>query len=183
MCRRSPRRSRMSSRSSVPSGRMSSWSRPSFRVDVRPGSTSDGSRRSRTALTGVAARTGAILIDTDLHPSLPDRPNWGEDLVAPQQPRTPLPRLSGRRGALGASRRRARCPRCGAARERADQRGPVVAASCSPVGVGVACTDAQQETGEWRSTTTTSTSGAPQYAVTSPRDDPRVGSLNRESVA
>ena len=34
-----------------------------------------------TALTGVAARTGAILIDTDLHPSLGDRPNWGEDLV------------------------------------------------------------------------------------------------------
>lgn len=34
-----------------------------------------------TALAGVAARTGAILIDTDLHPSLPDRPNWGEDLV------------------------------------------------------------------------------------------------------
>lgn len=34
-----------------------------------------------TALTGVAARTGAILIDTDLHPTLPDRPNWGEDLV------------------------------------------------------------------------------------------------------
>lgn len=34
-----------------------------------------------TALTGIAARTGAILIDTDLHPSLPDRPNWGEDLV------------------------------------------------------------------------------------------------------
>ncbi|WP_341942381.1 GDSL-type esterase/lipase family protein [Microbacterium sp. LWH10-1.2] len=34
-----------------------------------------------TALSGVAARTGAILIDTDLHPSLRDRPNWGEDLV------------------------------------------------------------------------------------------------------
>jgi phosphatidylinositol alpha 1,6-mannosyltransferase len=34
-----------------------------------------------TALAGVAARTGAILIDTDLHPSLPERPNWGEDLV------------------------------------------------------------------------------------------------------
>jgi phosphatidylinositol alpha 1,6-mannosyltransferase len=34
-----------------------------------------------TALAGVAARTGAILIDTDLHPALPDRPNWGEDLV------------------------------------------------------------------------------------------------------
>ncbi|WP_231880219.1 GDSL-type esterase/lipase family protein [Microbacterium sp. H83] len=34
-----------------------------------------------TALTGVAARTGAILIDTDMHPTLPDRPNWGEDLV------------------------------------------------------------------------------------------------------
>ncbi|WP_314422125.1 GDSL-type esterase/lipase family protein [uncultured Microbacterium sp.] len=32
-------------------------------------------------LAGVAARTGAILIDTDLYPSLPDRPNWGEDLV------------------------------------------------------------------------------------------------------
>ncbi|WP_334147413.1 GDSL-type esterase/lipase family protein [Microbacterium sp.] len=34
-----------------------------------------------TALAGVAARTGAILIDTDLHPTLRDRPNWGEDLV------------------------------------------------------------------------------------------------------
>ncbi|WP_447912610.1 GDSL-type esterase/lipase family protein [Microbacterium phyllosphaerae] len=34
-----------------------------------------------TALAGIAARTGAILIDTDLHPSLPDRSNWGEDLV------------------------------------------------------------------------------------------------------
>ena len=34
-----------------------------------------------TALAGVAARTGAILIDTDVHPTLPDRPNWGEDLV------------------------------------------------------------------------------------------------------
>ncbi len=34
-----------------------------------------------TALTGIAARTGAILIDTDLHPALAERPNWGEDLV------------------------------------------------------------------------------------------------------
>jgi phosphatidylinositol alpha 1,6-mannosyltransferase len=34
-----------------------------------------------TALAGIAARTGAILIDTDLHPTLPDRTNWGEDLV------------------------------------------------------------------------------------------------------
>ncbi|MFY9712406.1 MAG: GDSL-type esterase/lipase family protein [Microbacterium sp.] len=34
-----------------------------------------------TLLTGIAARTGAILIDTDLHPTLGDRPNWGEDLV------------------------------------------------------------------------------------------------------
>jgi phosphatidylinositol alpha 1,6-mannosyltransferase len=34
-----------------------------------------------TALAGIAARTGAILMDTDLHPSLADRPNWGEDLV------------------------------------------------------------------------------------------------------
>ena len=34
-----------------------------------------------TALAGVAARTGAILIDTDLHPSLRERANWGEDLV------------------------------------------------------------------------------------------------------
>lgn len=34
-----------------------------------------------TALAGIATRTGAILIDTDLHPTLPDRPNWGEDLV------------------------------------------------------------------------------------------------------
>ncbi|WP_061015458.1 GDSL-type esterase/lipase family protein [Microbacterium sp. CCH5-D1] len=34
-----------------------------------------------TALSGIAARTGAILIDTDLHPSLAERANWGEDLV------------------------------------------------------------------------------------------------------
>ncbi|MBP3978161.1 GDSL-type esterase/lipase family protein [Microbacterium sp. BLY] len=34
-----------------------------------------------TALTGVAARTGAILIDTDLHPALAERQHWGEDLV------------------------------------------------------------------------------------------------------
>lgn len=34
-----------------------------------------------TALAGIASRTGAILIDTDLYPSLPDRPNWAEDLV------------------------------------------------------------------------------------------------------
>ncbi|MEV4667077.1 GDSL-type esterase/lipase family protein [Microbacterium sp. LWO12-1.2] len=34
-----------------------------------------------TALAGIAARTGAILIDTDLHPTLGDRPHWGEDLV------------------------------------------------------------------------------------------------------
>ena len=34
-----------------------------------------------TAVAGVAARTGAILIDTDMHPTLPDRPNWGDDLV------------------------------------------------------------------------------------------------------
>ena len=34
-----------------------------------------------TALGGVAARTGAILIDTDLHPTLRERENWGEDLV------------------------------------------------------------------------------------------------------
>lgn len=34
-----------------------------------------------TALTGIAARTGALLIDTDLHPALAERPNWGEDLV------------------------------------------------------------------------------------------------------
>lgn len=34
-----------------------------------------------TALTGIAARTGALLIDTDLHPELAERPNWGEDLV------------------------------------------------------------------------------------------------------
>ncbi|WP_260857461.1 GDSL-type esterase/lipase family protein [Microbacterium sp. 1.5R] len=34
-----------------------------------------------TAMAGVAARTGAILIDTDMHPTLPDRSNWGEDLV------------------------------------------------------------------------------------------------------
>lgn len=34
-----------------------------------------------TALAGIATRTGAILIDTDLHPALGDRPHWGEDLV------------------------------------------------------------------------------------------------------
>lgn len=34
-----------------------------------------------TALAGVATRTGAILIDTDVYPALPDRENWGEDLV------------------------------------------------------------------------------------------------------
>ncbi|MGM1016010.1 MAG: GDSL-type esterase/lipase family protein [Actinomycetota bacterium] len=32
-------------------------------------------------LAEIAERTGAILIDTDLHPTLADRPNWGEDLV------------------------------------------------------------------------------------------------------
>lgn len=32
-------------------------------------------------LAGVAERTGAMLIDTDLHPELSSRPNWGEDLV------------------------------------------------------------------------------------------------------
>lgn len=32
-------------------------------------------------LSRIAARTGAILIDTDLHPDLGDRPHWGEDLV------------------------------------------------------------------------------------------------------
>ncbi|KJL18452.1 GDP-mannose-dependent alpha-mannosyltransferase [Microbacterium oxydans] len=34
-----------------------------------------------TALSGIALRTGAVLIDTDLHPALAERPNWGEDLV------------------------------------------------------------------------------------------------------
>jgi phosphatidylinositol alpha 1,6-mannosyltransferase len=34
-----------------------------------------------TALAGVAARTGAMLIDTDLHPVLSEREHWGEDLV------------------------------------------------------------------------------------------------------
>lgn len=34
-----------------------------------------------TALAGVAARTGAVLIDTDLHPALREREHWGEDLV------------------------------------------------------------------------------------------------------
>ena len=33
------------------------------------------------ALAGIAERTGAMLLDTDLHPSLADRSNWGEDLV------------------------------------------------------------------------------------------------------
>ncbi|WP_235201433.1 GDSL-type esterase/lipase family protein [Microbacterium sp. CH12i] len=32
-------------------------------------------------LVGIAERTGAMLLDTDLHPSLASRPNWGEDLV------------------------------------------------------------------------------------------------------
>jgi len=32
-------------------------------------------------LAETAARHGAILLDTDLHPSLAARPNWGEDLV------------------------------------------------------------------------------------------------------
>lgn len=32
-------------------------------------------------LAGIAERTGAMLIDTDLHPSLGSRPNWGEDLA------------------------------------------------------------------------------------------------------
>ncbi len=32
-------------------------------------------------LTAIAQRTGAILLDTDLHPVLSSRPNWGEDLV------------------------------------------------------------------------------------------------------
>ncbi|MFS0852339.1 GDSL-type esterase/lipase family protein [Microbacterium sp. 179-I 3D4 NHS] len=34
-----------------------------------------------TALAGVAARTGAMMIDTDLHPTLREREHWGEDLV------------------------------------------------------------------------------------------------------
>jgi len=34
-----------------------------------------------TALAGIARRQGAILLDTDLHPQLAARPNWGEDLV------------------------------------------------------------------------------------------------------
>ncbi|WP_259607899.1 MULTISPECIES: GDSL-type esterase/lipase family protein [Microbacterium] len=33
------------------------------------------------ALSGVAERTGALLVDTDLHPALGERPNWAEDLV------------------------------------------------------------------------------------------------------
>jgi phosphatidylinositol alpha 1,6-mannosyltransferase len=32
-------------------------------------------------LAAIAERTGAMLIDTDLHPVLSSRPNWGEDLV------------------------------------------------------------------------------------------------------
>ena len=32
-------------------------------------------------LAGIAERHGAILLDTDLHPDLACRPNWGEDLV------------------------------------------------------------------------------------------------------
>ncbi|WP_247956002.1 GDSL-type esterase/lipase family protein [Microbacterium galbinum] len=34
-----------------------------------------------TALGGIAARTGSVLIDTDLHPALREREHWGEDLV------------------------------------------------------------------------------------------------------
>ncbi|WP_243225032.1 GDSL-type esterase/lipase family protein [Microbacterium sp. CIAB417] len=34
-----------------------------------------------THLAAIAERTGAMLLDTDLHPSLADRSNWGEDLV------------------------------------------------------------------------------------------------------
>ncbi|WP_308011019.1 GDSL-type esterase/lipase family protein [Streptomyces sp. AC495_CC817] len=34
-----------------------------------------------SALSGIASRTGALLIDTDLHPQLRERSNWGEDLV------------------------------------------------------------------------------------------------------
>ncbi|HWU30270.1 MAG TPA: glycosyl transferase, partial [Microbacterium sp.] len=34
-----------------------------------------------SALAAVAQRTGAILIDADLHPMLGRRPNWAEDLV------------------------------------------------------------------------------------------------------
>lgn len=34
-----------------------------------------------SALSGIAVRTGAILLDADLYPSLGDRANWGEDLV------------------------------------------------------------------------------------------------------
>jgi len=32
-------------------------------------------------LAAIAQRTGAMLLDTDLHPVLSSRPNWGEDLV------------------------------------------------------------------------------------------------------
>ncbi|GAA3925764.1 hypothetical protein [Microbacterium soli] len=34
-----------------------------------------------SALAGTARRTGAILIDADLHPALGDRAHWAEDLV------------------------------------------------------------------------------------------------------
>lgn len=34
-----------------------------------------------SALSAIAERTGAVLIDADLHPDLGERPNWGEDLV------------------------------------------------------------------------------------------------------
>ncbi|WP_309129301.1 GDSL-type esterase/lipase family protein [Microbacterium sp.] len=34
-----------------------------------------------SALAVIAERSGAILIDADLHPDLGERPNWGEDLV------------------------------------------------------------------------------------------------------
>ena len=66
-----------------------------------------------TALAGVAARTGAILIDTDLHPTLRDRPNWGEDLVHLSSRGHRF--LAYRVGeVLGVpARRRARCVGCG----------------------------------------------------------------------
>lgn len=37
--------------------------------------------RFASLLAGIADRHGAILLDTDLHPTLSSRPNWGEDLV------------------------------------------------------------------------------------------------------
>lgn len=123
-----------------------------------------------TALTGIAARTGAILIDTDLHPSLPDRPNWGEDLV----------HLSSR-GHRFLAYRAGRCSPCRTLTpsepstrlctrtSRSGWGSGGVGTRCH--GYGDGCTDARRETDESRSTTTMSISGARAPLATSPSAD------------